>query len=236
MRSLFWNGFTRYASAPASRAWSTRSRCENAVRISTAASRSPAIVRAAVSPSMPGILMSRIARSGSSSRTSSIGVVAAAGLADDLVVLFFEDLLEVEADDRLVLGEDDADGLASPRRPGVGRARGRSPSSAAMRSSSASCSSSSSRDRAAQRVALAGLRVGVAAHVAGLGVGDRRLRDQRAQPGVLGLGLEERALLVGDGQLRAQPLEAVAHVDEAALQQGARHRTCQSTCGPGVAA
>ena len=98
-----------------------------------------------------------------------------------------------------------------------------------MRSRSASCSASSSRDRAPQRVALAGLRVGVAAHLAGLGVGDRRLRHERAQPGVLGLGLEERALLVGDGELGAQPLEAVAHVDEAALEQGARHRTRQST-------
>ena len=116
MMSLFWNGFTRYASAPASRAWSTRSCCENAVRMSTAASRSPAIVRAAVRPSMPGILMSRIARSGLSSRTSSDGVVAAAGFADDLVVLFFEDLLEVEANDRLVFGEDRRERVSSPRR------------------------------------------------------------------------------------------------------------------------
>ena len=53
----------------------------------------------------------------------------------------------------------------------------------------------------------------------GLGVGDRRLRHERAQPGVFGLGLEERALLVGDRELGAQPLEAVAHVDEAALEQ-----------------
>ena len=35
------------------------------------------------------------------------GLVAAAGLADDLVALFLEDLLQVEADDRLVLGDDD---------------------------------------------------------------------------------------------------------------------------------
>ena len=41
MRSLFWNGFTRYASAPASRACSTRSCCENAVRISTARAARP---------------------------------------------------------------------------------------------------------------------------------------------------------------------------------------------------
>ena len=38
------------------------------------------------------------------------GLVAAAGLAHDLVALFLEELLEVEADDRLVLGDDDARG------------------------------------------------------------------------------------------------------------------------------
>ena len=101
------------------------------------------------------------------------------------------------------------------------------PSSAAMRSSSASCSRFELGDRAPQRVALAGLRVGVAPHLAGLGVGERRLRDERPQPGVLGLVLEERALLVGDRELRAQPLEAVAHVDEAALRAGSW------TSGPG---
>ena len=36
------------------------------------------------------------------------GFVAAAGLADDLEALLFEELLEVEADDRLVLGDDDS--------------------------------------------------------------------------------------------------------------------------------
>src|SRR5690606_6036394 len=35
-------------------------------------------------------------------------LVAAAGLADDLVALLLEGLLQVEADDRLVLGDDDA--------------------------------------------------------------------------------------------------------------------------------
>ena len=40
---------------------------------------------------------------------------------------------------------------------------------------------------------------------------------------------ETGELLVGDGKLRAQPLEAVAHIDQAALEQSARHRTAQST-------
>ena len=38
-------------------------------------------------------------------------VVAAAGLADHLVTLFLEDLLEVQTDDRLVLGDHDAHGF-----------------------------------------------------------------------------------------------------------------------------
>jgi hypothetical protein len=35
------------------------------------------------------------------------GLVAAPGLADDLEPLLLEELLEVEPDDRLVLGDDD---------------------------------------------------------------------------------------------------------------------------------
>ena len=69
-RSLFWNGLTRYAIAPAARARSTRSRWLNAVRITTGASRDPAIFSAAASPSMIGILMSMITRSGRSSSAS----------------------------------------------------------------------------------------------------------------------------------------------------------------------
>ena len=46
------------------------------------------------------------------------GLVAAAGLADDVVALLLEELLEVEADDRLVLGDDDAG------RPGGRRGHG----------------------------------------------------------------------------------------------------------------
>ena len=38
------------------------------------------------------------------------GLVTAAGLPDDLVALLLEDLLEVEADDRFVLGDNNADG------------------------------------------------------------------------------------------------------------------------------
>ena len=150
-------------------------------------------------------------------------VVAAAGLADDLVVLFFEDLLQVETDDRFVFGEHDAHGLVHRGDP-ASEGSGVASRSAAMRSRSASCSRLHLAHRTAQRVALAGLRVGVAAHLPRLGVGDRRLGHERTEPRVFGLGLEERTLLVGHGQLRAQTLQSVAHIDEAALQQSARHR------------
>lgn len=69
--SLLLNGFTRYAMAPASRARSTRSRCEKAVSINTGAMDSSAIFSAAEMPSILGIFTSRITRSGRCSRASS---------------------------------------------------------------------------------------------------------------------------------------------------------------------
>ena len=171
---------------------------------------------------MPGILMSRIARSGRSSRTSSIASSPRPVSPDDLVALFFEDLLEVEADDRLVLGDHDARGLVAGSvtgSVGVSGPTARPPCGRAA----ASCSRSSSCDRRAQGVAVAGQRVGVAAGLAGLGVGERRLGDERAQAGVVGLVLEEHELLLGDRELGAEALEPVAHVDEAPLQDRPRH-------------
>ena len=67
---------------------------------------------------------------------------------------------------------------------------------------------------------MAGLGVGVPAHLVGLGLAQRGLRDEGPQPGVLGLVRQDRALLVGDRELGPQALEAVAHVDEPALEQG----------------
>ena len=80
----------------------------------------------------------------------------------------------------------------------------------------------------------AGLGVGVAAHLVRLGLGERRLGNERPQAGVLGLGGEHRALLVGDREFGAQTLQAIAHVDEPALQQGLGHGTGESTAWPGV--
>ena len=72
------------------------------------------------------------------------GFVATAGFADDVVALLLEELLEVETDDRLVLGDDHTGGAGGLS--GHGRSRGqRADSSAEMRSSSTSCSRSSSR-------------------------------------------------------------------------------------------
>ena len=57
---------------------------------------------------MPGILMSRIARSGCSVADELDRLVAAAGLADDHVALLLEGLPKVHADDGLVLGDHDS--------------------------------------------------------------------------------------------------------------------------------
>src|SRR5689334_14034728 len=71
-------------------------------------------------------------------------------------------------------------------------------------------------DGAAHRVALARLCIGVAAHLVRLGLGQRCLRHEGPQARVLRLGDQDRALLVGDGQLGAEALETIAHVDEPA--------------------
>ena len=73
-----------------------------------------------------------------------------------------------------------------------------------------------------------------------LGLGERRLGHERPQAGVLGFVVEERELLVGDRELGAQPLEPIAHVDQAALEQGPGHEAeslrreprCDSVCRP----
>ena len=93
--------------APASRARSTSSRWENAVRITTGAIRCPAIGSAAAMPSSTGIFTSRITRSGRSVLGQLDGPGTVAGLADDVVALLAEHLGEVHADQRLVLGDHD---------------------------------------------------------------------------------------------------------------------------------
>ena len=94
--------------APASTARSGRSRWENAVSMTTGAMRLATICSAAEMPSRTGILTSRMTRSSLSSSASAYGALAVAGLADDVVPLFFEHLFQVEPDERLVLGDNDS--------------------------------------------------------------------------------------------------------------------------------
>ena len=118
--------------------------------------------RAAVRPSRPGILMSRIARSGSQLPDQLDRLVAPARLPDDLVALLLEELLQVEADDGFVFGDHDSglrhsgsvpEWTCGGRRAGSGQCAG---SSAAIRSRSASCSLDQRLDGAAEHVALRG--------------------------------------------------------------------------------
>ena len=57
-----------------------------------------------------------------------------------------------------------------------------------------------------------------------LTLGQRRLRDQRADAGVVGLVVELRQLLVDDGQLLPQGPQPLADAREPALDQPLRHR------------
>src|SRR5690348_16921739 len=63
-------------------------------------------------------------------------------------------------------------------------------------------------NRTTQFVALTSLRLGVALGLVRLRLGKRRLRDERTQARVISLVDEKRTLLVGDGELRAQSLQA----------------------------
>ena len=59
-----------------------------------------------------------------------------------------------------------------------------------------------------------------------------RLRHQRPEADVLRLLLEEAQLLLGDRELGPDPFQAFADVDQAALEEGLRHR--RGTLDPGV--
>ncbi|GAA3068570.1 hypothetical protein GCM10020000_61260 [Streptomyces olivoverticillatus] len=105
------NGFTRYAIAPASRARSTRSRCEKAVSIRTGGDRigrdplrggDPVEHRHLhIEDDQVRLVLPR----------QRHGRLAVARLAHDGVALFFEHLLEVEPDQGLVLGDHDTGGV-----------------------------------------------------------------------------------------------------------------------------
>ena len=87
-------------------------------------------------------------------------------------------------------------------------------------------------DRTGERVPVPRQRVGVPAGVAGLHVADGRLGDERPEPGVVSLALEERELLLGDGELGAEALDPLTHVDEASLEDRLGHQP--QVYGPGA--
>lgn len=66
--------------------------------------------------------------------------------------------------------------------------------------------------------------VGVALGVLVLALCERRLGHKGPQPGVVGRLGEVRKLLLGDGQLLAELLEARADLGQAALDEGPGHR------------
>ena len=119
IRSVIENGFTRYAIAPASRARSTSSRWEKAVRIDDR--------RDALRRDLGGRVDAVAARHldvhdhqvGSQALGEFDRLLAVAGLADDLVALLAQHLGEIHADERLVLGDEHAARLW--RRPSVTR-------------------------------------------------------------------------------------------------------------------
>ena len=71
------------------------------------------MARAAARPSEPGIFTSRITRSGWWVADQLDGLVPPAGLPHHVVALVQQDLLEIEPDDRFVLGDDHTPGHGS---------------------------------------------------------------------------------------------------------------------------
>ncbi len=145
------------------------------------------------------------------------GFVAPAGLADDVIALLLEELLQVEADDRFVFGDHHA-----------GRACGLSGHGGSRGSTRGHLGRDAIEQRVlfglefphrrAQGIAVTSLRIGVPAGVAGFDVGEGRLGHQGAQPHVFGLLFEEHELLLGDRELSPDPFEPFADVDQTPLQ------------------
>ena len=104
------NGFTTYARAPASLARSTSSFWLKAVSSTTGAMWFLLSFSAAEMPSSCGILTSMITRSGTQLGGERDGGLAVACLTDDVEAVVAEDLDDVEADERLILRDDDATG------------------------------------------------------------------------------------------------------------------------------
>ena len=91
--------------------------------MTTGAIRAAAICSAAEIPSSTGIFTSRTTRSGAVLGGEGDRRLAVAGLADDVVALLLEHLPEVQADERLVLGDHHAGCRPARHIRGLGHAR-----------------------------------------------------------------------------------------------------------------
>ena len=110
------NGFTRYAIAPASRARSTNSRCENAVSTTIGRDALAGDLGGRVDAVASGHLDVHDHQVGPQALGEFDGLLPVAGLAHDLVSLLAQHLGEIEPDERLVLGDENAARLVGVRR------------------------------------------------------------------------------------------------------------------------
>ena len=132
------------------------------------------------------------------------GLVAPAGLADDFVALFFEQLLQVEADDGLVLGDHDARGVVFTgwRSGGWSGLRGQLVGHPVEEGV---LLAEQLGQGGLQGLAVPGHRLGVPPGLTGLGVAQRGLGDQRPQAGLLALLLEETSAVRPRRRARRAP-------------------------------
>ena len=151
-------------------------------------------------------------------------LVAPAALADHVVAGRGEDLLQVEPDDRLVLGND---------HPGqalflVGAHAHDRGITTLERSSSCRCSRSSTV--LARRVARLGHGVGVACRFAALVRGQRRLGHEGAHAGLVGGLTQDGQLLFEHGEVLPGAHQPGVDVTDPSLEQGAMHGPLSLRC------
>ena len=206
------------------------------MRTATLRSRSR-MARAAARPSEPGIFTSRMTRSGWWSRTRSTASSPRPVSPDHVVPLVLEDLLQIEPDDRLVLGDDHPPGhwgrarLSCAVDAGVSINRVRPPVGRAVRPGGA-------RARRSARPGpsrVCSMTDGVPARLVVLLGGHRGLGHQGPQPGVVGDLVHHHQLLVEDGQLGAGAHQPLVGVTESAFEGGPMHgrailRMAQTLC------
>src|SRR4051794_35165487 len=201
-----------------------KSRWLKAVNTSTPQSRSSLMARAASKPSMPGILMSRMARSGRSDRASS----TASSPRPVSPTISYPSSSRVSRRSRRMMASSSAIstrvGNMSPFRPlpfnhpgVVGRSAGEEPVEELV------AAGLEAGDRLHHLGAAAAHGVGVAPGVTMLPVGERGLRDEGPEVGVVGVVTQMDELLVDDPELLSQRAQAVADLCQTTLDQGPVH-------------